>query len=103
MIDSQMIATGLSSIAAVSALVWGWVQKQRTVVSETKARVAEDDRDREMANSAQTLYSMMNERLKTVENEMRDLKMYSRKLELHISKLEFMMRQAGLTPPQLDE
>jgi hypothetical protein len=38
-----------------------------------------------------------------VENEMRDLKMYSRKLELHISKLEFMMRQAGLTPPQLEE
>lgn len=100
--DVETIGMGLTSAAGIAALVWGWIQKQHSVVSETKARVAEDDRDREMANSAGTLYSMLNERLKTVEQELRDLKNYSRKLELHISKLEGLMREHNITPPILE-
>ena len=41
--DVETIGMGLTSAAGIAALVWGWIQKQRSVVSETKARVAEDD------------------------------------------------------------
>lgn len=98
-LDMQSIWTGLASAAGIAGIIWGWVQKQRTVLSETKTKVAEDDRDRELATSAQTLYSMLNDRLKTVEQEQKDLRMYTRKLELHVLKLEKLMRDNNIEPP----
>lgn len=100
--DPNAVGVGISAIFGIAGVIWGWVQKQRTVVSETKARVAEDDRDREMANSAGTLYSLLNERLKTVEAELRELKAHSRKQEVHITKLEQLMREHGITPPMFE-
>ena len=95
----QNVLTAIFGAGGIGAFIWGWLQKQRSVLSETKARVAEDNRDREMADSAHTLYAMMNERLKNVETEIKELRLYSRKLELHIAKLEALMKTNGIEPP----
>lgn len=102
MVNWQDVGMVLTSLAAGAGVVWGWILKQRAVLSETRARVAEDERDREMANSAAVLYSQLSERLKTVEVELREMKLYSRKLEVHILKLESLMRSHGITPPPFE-
>lgn len=102
MVEWQDVGMALTSLAGIAGVVWGWVLKQRAVLSETRARVAEDERDKEMANSAALLYSQLSERLKSVEVELREMKLYSRKLELHIKKLEDLMRSHGITPPPFE-
>ena len=100
--DFEAVWATLASIGMVGSLAWNWLLKQKSAISETKARVAEDDRDRELATSAQSLYNMMNERLKNVESELKEVRLYNRKLELHVGKLERTMRDAGLTVPSFD-
>lgn len=102
MVEWQDVGMALTSLAGIAGVVWGWVLKQRAVLSETKARVAEDERDREMANSATVLYSQLSERLKSVEMELREMKLYSRKLEIHVQKLEDLMRGHGIQPPPFE-
>ncbi len=46
MVEWQDVGMALTSLAALASVVWGWVLKQRAVLSETRARVAEDERDR---------------------------------------------------------
>lgn len=98
-LNLESIWAGIASVGAIGGIIWGWIQKQRTVLSENRTKVAEDDRDRELATSAQTLYSMLNDRLKTVELEQKELRMYTRKLELHVLKLEKLMRDNNIEPP----
>jgi uncharacterized protein HemX len=95
----QYIVTGVMGFGALGGLIWAWIQKQRANLSDTRAAIAEDNRDRELANSAHTLYSLLNERLKNVEREVVELKVYNRKLEIHVARLEDIMVKNGLEPP----
>lgn len=95
----QYIVTGVMGFGALGGIVWAWILKQRAAMSDTRAAIAEDNRDREMANSAHTLYTLLNERLKNVEREVVELKVYNRKLELHVARLEDIMIKNGLEPP----
>jgi uncharacterized protein HemX len=101
-ISWEVIWAALASAGLGVSSLWAWIQKQRRDMSETRATVAEDERDREMATSAQTLYSMMNERLKIVEEELRSQRMYTRRLEIHIGKLERLLRTQGLDVPEIE-
>lgn len=92
------VITGASTLIGGA---WLWIQKQRRNVAETKAAVAEDQRDRTVADSQRLVYELLNQRLGTVEQELKEWKLYTRKLELHINKLEKVMAQAGLEIPEL--
>lgn len=102
-IETILVAVGsaLGTAAAILGAGWGAFQKAKRGAAETKAAVAEDTRDRSVADSQRVIYEMLNERLKTVEDEVRGVKLYARKLELHISKLERIMRDKGLEVPEL--
>lgn len=102
-IETVLVAIGsaLGTAAAIVGAGWAAFQKAKRGAAETKAAVAEDTRDRSVADGQRIIYEMLNERLKTVEDEVRGVKLYARKLELHISKLERIMRDKGLEVPEL--
>lgn len=104
--DFESLGTAIGATAgAVGVLtggIWAAIQKVRRGQAETKAAVAEDTRDRSVADSQKLVYDMLNERLKVVEQELRDHKLYTRKLELHITKLEKLMREKGLEVPVME-
>lgn len=95
----QHIVTGVMGFGALGGLLWAWIQKQRAGMADTRASIAEDNRDRELANSAHTLYNLLNERLKNVERELIELRLYNRKLEIHVARLEDIMIANKLEPP----
>lgn len=102
--DFTEIGTAVGSAAAVigtiGTAIWVAIQKMRRDKAETKAAIAEDLRDRSVADSQKIIYDMLSGRLSSVENELREMKMYTRKLELHISRLEKTMREQGLEVPE---
>lgn len=103
--DFTQLGTAVGAIGgAVVALVsgvWLGIQKVQRQRAETKASVAEDARDRSVADSQKIVYDMLLARVSAVELELRDMKLYTRKLELHISRLEKIMREKGLEIPDL--
>lgn len=96
------IGTAVTGVGVLAGAIWAAVQKVRRGQAETKASVAEDSRDRTVADSQKLIYDMLNERLKTVESELQSMRLYNRKLELHITKLERLMREKGLDVPTLE-
>lgn len=96
------IGTAVTGVGVLAGAIWAAVQKVRRGQAETKAAVAEDTRDRTVADSQQLIYNMLNQRLTTVEGELQSQRLYTRKLELHITKLERLMRDAGMEVPALE-
>lgn len=93
------ILLGLATIGAGA----GWAREK---FIKTKVESANADAAVAAAEGAQTVYKMMEERLSTLEKEMQGVRMElseerqrSRKLELHIFRLESLMRKAGIDPP----
>lgn len=82
--------------------IFAGIMKMKRDKADMRAAVAEDTRDRSIADSQKIVYDMLNERLKTVEEELRAMKLYTRKLEVHISKLERIMRASNLDVPELE-
>lgn len=88
------------------AAVWGGIQRYKTGKANTRADVAEANASRDVADAQSTVYTTLTSRLESLENEIKGIRaelsverQHSRKLELHIFKLENLMRQANLTPP----
>lgn len=95
------VAAAMATAGTIATAIWVAIQKMRRDKAETKAAIAEDIRDRSVADSQKVVYDMLSARLSAVELELRDMKMYTRKLELHISRLEKTMREKGLEVPDL--
>lgn len=96
------IGTAVTGVGVLAGTIWAAVQKVRRGQAETKAAVAEDSRDRTVADSQKLIYDMLNERLKIVEAELVTLRAANRKQEIHIAKLERIMREKGLDVPTLE-
>lgn len=99
---------GVISTAAVGA--WAAFERIKRTRAETGAAVASSSADRAVAESQATVFELMKTRLEALEKEMQLLRaelqaerQHSRKMELHVYKLEGLLVKAGLSVPKLEE
>lgn len=98
-------------IGATGAYAW-WldrgkkIAKARAEVAEANATVSEANALGQVADAQQAVYRLLLERVTTLEKDMRLVReelaqerQHSRRLVLHIWKLEQLMRAAGLEVP----
>jgi peptidoglycan hydrolase CwlO-like protein len=118
-IDWQVVGTAVGSaivgIGGGVSVAWGFIQKARKDVADTKADVAQSKAEQVAADAQGTIYTMLKEqvaslqqRLDSQEKKIHDLQtsLIARDqriaiLEGHIYNLENSMRAHGLEPPRL--
>lgn len=90
------------ALATIAAGI-GWAREK---IIKTRVESAAGDAAIAASEGEKTIYKMMEERLTTLEKEMQGVRaelseerQRSRKLELHIFRLESLMRKAGIDPP----
>lgn len=93
-------------LGAAGGILWAVYERWTRLKVETasySAQVAGLD-------GQETVYSMLKDRLEALERELQTVRSeiaveraHSRKLEIHIFKLESLMRKAGLEPPTFEE
>lgn len=105
-INWEQIGGWIAGLGFAATTAWGLVQKFKKDKATTRADIADANADRSVADSQTTVYNMLTSRLETLETEVRGLRaelsverVHSRKLELHIWKLENLMRAQGMEPP----
>jgi len=93
------IMLGLAAIGAGA----GWAREKW---NKTRVEAAAGEAAIAASEGEKTIYKMMEDRLSTLEKEMQGVRaelseerQRSRKLELHIFRLESLMRKAGIDPP----
>lgn len=93
------ILLGLGTAGGILWAAWQTWQKNKVSTANGEAQVA-------VADAQAAVYTMMTSRLESLEVEMRSVRAelatereHGRKMEIHIFKLESMMRKAGLEPP----
>jgi chromosome segregation ATPase len=107
---AEPISTAVASGLGLLAAVWAGYERFKRTRAETGAAVASSSADRAVAESQATVFELMKNRLEALEREMQQVRhelqterQHSRRLELHIYKLEGILTKAGLEPPKLDE
>lgn len=105
-LDWQAIGTALGAVGMVAGGIWAWWLKNQRSQANTRAEVAEAGAERAVADAQQTVYKLLTQRVETLEQEMRAVRAeldaerkHSRRLEMHIWRLERLMRNAGIEPP----
>lgn len=99
--------------AALVSLVIGtgggiaWWQQRAARAARSEADAAKAGADRAVADAEHTLYKLLAGRQAQLEQEVREMRQelaterqHSRQLEVHIFRLENLMRKAGLEPPE---
>ena len=109
-IDWTVVGSGLAAIGTLAGGIWAWWLKNQRAQANTRAEVAEAGAERAVADAQQTVYKLLSDRLTALEGEVRTLRdelsaerKHSRRLELHIWRLEGLMRKAGIEPPAFIE
>lgn len=103
--DGGTLTKIILGIAGTGGFIWAawerWI-KNKVLTASSDAQVA-------VSEAQQTVYNMMTNRLEALEKEMLTVRQelaversHGRKLEIHIFKLESLMRKAGLEPPAFD-
>lgn len=107
MIDWTAVGSSLAGLAIGAAGTIAWWQSRAARAARVDAEVAESGKVRSIADAEHTLYKLLAERLASVEAEVQSLRgdlsverKHSRQLEVHIYRLENVMRKAGLEPPE---
>lgn len=99
--------------AALAALILGagsvvlWWQRREATAAKLSAEVAKEGAVRTVADAEHTLYKLLAERQTQLESEIKAMRQelaaeraHSRQLEVHLFRLENIMRKAGLEPPE---
>lgn len=109
-IDWSVVGGTIAAVGTVAGGAWAWWQRHQKTQAQTRADIAESGAERAVADAQQTVYKLLNERLTTLESEVRGLRdelsverKHSRRLEIHIWRLEGLMRKSGIEPPAFDE
>lgn len=109
-IDWQSVGTVLGGLGTAAVAAWGFWQKQQRTQAQTRAEVAEANSTRAVADAEGAVYKLLTNRLQTLERDMEHLRedlaherKRTRRMELHIGRLEGLMRKAGIEPPTFDE
>jgi hypothetical protein len=114
---TQTIGTVVAGIVVVFSTAYGLIMKHKVKMAETRSDVASANSERVAADAQSALYTIMTDRLNSVEsqltglrNALEDEKKKNRKfyfktrlMELHIKRLETLMKSAGLDVPEMDE
>lgn len=107
---AEPVTTAVASVLGIAAAVWAGVERFRRTRAETGAAVASSNANEAVASSQATVFELMKNRLEALEREMQQVRtelqaerQHSRRLELHIYKLEGILTKAGLEPPKLDD
>lgn len=105
--DFGTVGAALSTLILGAGGAWAWFLKQKKAAAETNTDVAHADAERAVADAQHTLYKLLNQRVESLEVEIRELRAelsierkHSRALEVHIYRLENLMRQQGIEPPE---
>jgi len=107
--DWGTIGGALAAAGLGAGAVWGWFLKQKIAVSQTDAEVSAHEAQRMAADAQHTLYKNLNDRVNSLEVELREVRAelsierrHSRMLEKHIYRLEDLMRKNNLPVPERD-
>ena len=105
-ITGEAFQNFLLGAGTVGLVIWGAYERW----SKTKLQNATNEAGTSVALAQEAVFNMLNQRLDTMESEIRTLRtelsverMRSRKMELHIFKMENVMRAAGLDPPVFED
>lgn len=105
--DLTTLGGVFATLGAIATGAWAWWLKNQKNVAHTGAEVAVADASRAVADAQHTLYKTLNERVNALEVELREVRAelsierkHSRALEIHIYRLENLMRQKGIEPPE---
>jgi hypothetical protein len=105
-IDLGQVGAWLGSAGLIASGVWTWWVTKGQTAAKARATIAEASAESAVADAQSTVYNMLTERVVTLENDMRivrqelaEERQHSRRLVLHIWKLEQLMRAAGLEVP----
>lgn len=106
-IDLQQIGQGVGAIALG---IIAWFGGRATKQAGDSAEIAQSNAQVSIADAESTLYQRLREEIDALRNDVSRLRAdldqerrHSRALELHVWKLERLMRDAGLTPPPFVE
>ena len=110
-IDWAKVGGGITAIGIGIGGVYAWWLNQKRLRADVRADVAKSESEQVIARSEGAVYQMLLDRVATLESDMRLVRaeltterMHSRRLVLHIWKLEGLMRSANLdVPPFVDE
>ena len=111
--DWSAIGTAVATIAVTAgtfaAGAYGWWLKVGKAAASARADVSESNAQGAVADAQQTVYKLMQSRLTALEADMRAVReelnverKHSRRLELHIFRLESLMRAANIPVPELE-
>lgn len=107
--DASVLGQGLVGVAAIGGIAWAAWERFQKGRAQLSADIATSDASRTVADAQATVYGLVTQRLAALEEEVKGLRnelaverAHSRKLELHIWKLEGMMRKANLDPTLFD-
>lgn len=115
--DLGSIGAGIASVIVGGGTLIGgayaWWLRQQKAKAVNRAEVAEAEAVRKVADAEGAVYVLLEKRLHTLEQEMATvraelqaerthshrLERQCNRMELHILRLEHLMKQAGLEPP----
>lgn len=105
--DLTALGGAFAALGAIATGAWAWWLKNQKTVAQTRAEVAESDRDRAVADSEHSLYKLLSQRVEALEAEIRELRSelsqerkHSRALEIQVYRLENFVREKGFNPPE---
>ena len=104
--DGGSLTKIILGIAGAGGFIWAAWERWTRLKVETASYSAQVAG----LEGQETVYSMLKDRLEALEKELQTVRSeiaveraHSRKLEIHIFKLESLMRKAGLEPPTFEE
>ena len=105
-IPSEVVTNILLGASSIGLGIWAVVERW----SRFKLQNANNDANVAVAGAQETMFTMLTGRLETLEKEVQGLRaelsierQHSRKLEIHIYKLEDMMRKSNIEPPAFSD
>lgn len=105
--DWQALGTAIGFVIIGAGGAIAWWNRREADRARTEAEVAKEGAVRTVADAEHTLYKLLAERqtqleaeVKAMRSELATERQHSRELEVHIFRLENLMRKAGLEPPE---
>lgn len=109
-LDWPVVGQTIGAVGMVAGGMWAWWLKNQKAQAVTRAEVAQANAEKVVADANGTVYALLTKRLESLESDVGHLRQElaqerqrCRRMELHIGRLEGLMRKAGIEPPTFDE